>query len=173
MFDEETSAEYPEHEDFLFNKCFPTLEREYGIKTRVLQSDTTYIEQFYRRYQKGKNIGRIQGFPCSIVRGNWCTKLKTRPINAWKRETGKFTEIVGIAAEEPHPRAFSLEVYDFEGEPAVGVFYHGEQVGNIAKKDLPVVLPLMDRYAGLSDFAITGGGDKYGLEIAVYFKKAA
>lgn len=27
-----------------------------------------------------------------------------------------------IAAEEPHPRAFSLEVYDFEGEPAVGVF---------------------------------------------------
>jgi len=78
-----------------------------------------------------------------------------------------------IAAEEPHPRAFSLEVYDFEGEPAVGVFYHGEQVGNIAKKDLPVVLPLMDRYAGLSDFAITGGGDKYGLEIAVYFKKAA
>lgn len=101
MFDGETSAEYPEHEDFLFNKCLPTLEREYGIKTRVLQSDTTYIEQFYRKYQKGKNIGRIQGFPCSIVRGNWCTKLKTRPINAWKRETGKFTEIVGIAADEP------------------------------------------------------------------------
>ena len=32
-----------------------------------------------------------------------------------------------IAAEEPHPRAFTLEVYDFEGEPAVGVFYNGEQ----------------------------------------------
>lgn len=78
-----------------------------------------------------------------------------------------------IAAEEPHPRAFSLEVYDFEGEPAVGVFYHGEQVGNIAKGDLPVVLPLMERYAGFSDFAITGGGDKCGLEIAVYFKKSA
>ncbi len=78
-----------------------------------------------------------------------------------------------IAAEEPHPRAFSLEVYDFEGEPAVGVFYNGEQVGNIAKKDLPGVLPLMDRYAGLSDFAVTGGGDKCGLEIAVYFKKSA
>ena len=78
-----------------------------------------------------------------------------------------------IAAEEPHPRAFSLEVYDFEGEPAVGVFYHGEQVGNIANGDLPVVLPLMERYAGFSDFAITGGGDKCGLEIAVYFKKSA
>ena len=78
-----------------------------------------------------------------------------------------------IAAEGPRPRAFTLEVYDFEGEPAVGVFYHGEQVGNIAKKDLPDVLPLMDRYAGLSDFSVTGGGDKCGLEIAVYFKKSA
>ena len=68
---------------------------------------------------------------------------------------------------------YTFEVYDFEGEPAVGVFYNGEQVGNIAKKDLPGVLPLMDRYAGLSDFAVTGGGDKCGLEIAVYFKKSA
>lgn len=80
-----------------------------------------------------------------------------------------------IEADSPRPSAISLEVYDFEGEPAVGVFYRGEQVGNIAKTDLPAVLPLMDRYAGLSDFAVTGGGgegSKYGLEIAVYFKKA-
>lgn len=79
-----------------------------------------------------------------------------------------------IEEDCPRPSAFSLEVYDFEGEKAVGVFYGGEQVGNIAKKDLPDVLPLMDRYAGFSDFAVTGGGgeSKYGLEIAVYFKKA-
>lgn len=80
-----------------------------------------------------------------------------------------------IEADCPRPSAISLEVYDYEGEPAVGVFYRGEQVGNIAKTDLPAVLPLMDRYAGLSDFAVTGGGgegSKYGLEIAVYFKKA-
>lgn len=79
-----------------------------------------------------------------------------------------------IEADCPRPEAISLEVYDYEGEPAVGVFYHGEQVGNIAKSDLSVVLPLMDKYAGLSDFAVTGGGgegSKYGLEIAVYFKK--
>lgn len=79
-----------------------------------------------------------------------------------------------IEADCPRPDAISLEVYDYEGEPAVGVFYRGEQVGNIAKGDLPVVLPLMDKYAGLSDFAVTGGAgesSKYGLEIAVYFKK--
>lgn len=80
-----------------------------------------------------------------------------------------------IEADCPRPSAISLEVYDYEGEPAVGVFYHGEQVGNISKADLPAVLPLMDKYEGLSDFAVTGGGgegSKYGLEIAVYFKKA-
>lgn len=79
-----------------------------------------------------------------------------------------------IGEDCPRPEAISLEVYDFEGKPAVGVFYHGEQVGNIAKTDLPALLPLMDKYAGLSDFAVTGGGQegsKYGLEIAVYFKK--
>lgn len=54
MFDDETSAEYPEHEDFLFNKCFPTLEREYGIKTMMVQAPYTYEECFYRRYQRGK-----------------------------------------------------------------------------------------------------------------------
>ena len=46
MFDDETSAEYPEHEDFLFNKCLPTLEREYGIKTTIAQQSYTYVERF-------------------------------------------------------------------------------------------------------------------------------
>ena len=32
MFDNETSAEYPEHEEWLHSKCFPTLEREYGVE---------------------------------------------------------------------------------------------------------------------------------------------
>lgn len=77
-----------------------------------------------------------------------------------------------IEADCPRPSAFSLDVYDYEGEPAVGVYYNGEQVGNIAKKDLPEILPRMSQYSGFSDFAVTGGGDKCGLEIAVYFKKA-
>ncbi len=46
LFDDETSAEYPKHEDFLFNKCLPTLEREYGIKTTIAQQSYTYVERF-------------------------------------------------------------------------------------------------------------------------------
>lgn len=38
MFDDETSAEVPEHEEWLHSKCFPLLEREYGIKTQIVQS---------------------------------------------------------------------------------------------------------------------------------------
>lgn len=40
MFDDETSAEVPEHEEWLHGKCFPLLEREYGIKTQIVQGKT-------------------------------------------------------------------------------------------------------------------------------------
>ena len=100
MFDADTSAELPEHEDWIHGYAIPLLKSRYGIETEVVQSETNYYEQFYRQYQKGKNIGRIQGFPCSIVRGNWCTKLKLQPMTAWSRTQGIYTQIVGIAADE-------------------------------------------------------------------------
>lgn len=43
MFDDETSAEVPEHEEWLHSKCFPLLEREYGIKTQIVQGKYTPI----------------------------------------------------------------------------------------------------------------------------------
>ena len=99
MFDDETSAEYPEHEDFLFNKCFPALEREYGVKTRVVQASCTYEECIYRRYKRGKNAGEMWGFPTLWC--PWCnTKLKINPMHKFKKEMGKYTSIVGIAADE-------------------------------------------------------------------------
>lgn len=48
MFDEKISAEYPEHEEWLHEKCFPTLEREYGVRTRFTPrfSVTELAERF-------------------------------------------------------------------------------------------------------------------------------
>lgn len=68
----------------------------------------------------------------------------------------------------------SLEQYDFEGKPAVGVWYNGEQVGNISKRDLPEILPLMERYSRVRFYNLLGGEDglSYGIEITVYFRKA-
>ena len=100
MFDDETSAEYPEHEDFLFNKCFPTLEGEYGVKTTIVQQSYTYVERFHKVITRNtKNNGRIYGFP--FIRGSWCNSdLKLHPLRKFKKETGEFIEIVGIAADE-------------------------------------------------------------------------
>lgn len=99
MFDDETSAEVPEHEEWLHSKCFPLLEREYGIKTQIVQGKYTYTDCFYKRYEKGGKVGKIWGFP--FLRGAWCnTRLKVRPIQAHIKALGEFTEIVGIAADE-------------------------------------------------------------------------
>lgn len=87
-----------------------------------------------------------------------------------------------IKREEPSTYDFSLRKYDYEGEPAVGVFYNDEQVGNIAKgADLCRALEQIDRFDKFEAYEVTGGfkydddsGDRasYGLDIAVYFKKA-
>lgn len=99
MFDDETSAEVPEHEEWLHSKCFPLLEREYGIKTKIVQGKYTYTDCFYKQYEKGGKVGKIWGFP--FLRGAWCnTRLKVRPIQAHIKTLGEFTEIVGIAADE-------------------------------------------------------------------------
>lgn len=71
MFDDETSAEYPEHEDFLFNKCFPTLEREYGVKTTIVQQSYTYVERFHKiitrnTKKQGENL-RLSFYPGFVV----------------------------------------------------------------------------------------------------------
>lgn len=84
-----------------------------------------------------------------------------------------------IKQEEPSTYSFSLRKYDFEGKPAVGVFYEEEQVGNIAKgPDLKRALSQIDRYLRVEAYDVTGGykmegGERasYGLDIAVYFKK--
>lgn len=72
MFDDETSAEVPEHEEWLHSKCFPLLEREYelvytasGRKVRTqLGADCTpaekveieYLFDFYKRlWEKEKD----------------------------------------------------------------------------------------------------------------------
>lgn len=99
MFDDQRSAEYPEHEDFLYNKCFPTLEREFGIKTEIVQGKETYTEHFYRTFKRGKKIGQIYGFPSLWC--PWCNSdLKVGPLEAFKKKYGEYVSITGIAADE-------------------------------------------------------------------------
>lgn len=99
MFDRETSAEFPEHEEWLHEKCFPTLEREYGVKTKIVQSKETYIEHFYRKFKRGKKVGQIYGFPSLWC--PWCNSdLKVGPLERFKKTYGEYIAITGIAADE-------------------------------------------------------------------------
>ena len=85
-----------------------------------------------------------------------------------------------IKREEPGAYRFSLRPFEYKGEPAVGVYYDEEQVGNISRDDLPRVLPQMECFDKVEAYDVTGGfkyedsDDRasYGLDIAVYFKKA-
>lgn len=85
-----------------------------------------------------------------------------------------------IKREEPGAYRFSLREYEYKGEPAVGVFFDEEQVGNIGKDDLRRVLSQIARFEKVEAYDVTGGfkyedsGDRanYGLDIAVYFKKS-
>ncbi len=96
MFDNDTSAELPEHEDWIHNYAIPLLERRYGVKTTVLQAERTYIDYFYSRFKKGSKIGRIYGFP--MLLGPWCNdRLK---IRNWQKNAGEYMPVIGIAADE-------------------------------------------------------------------------
>ena len=99
MFDHEISGEIPEHEDWIHSHAIPLLEKRYGIKTAIVQSEISYTDCFYNRFLKGTKIGRIYGFPFRM--GAWCNdRLKTRPIKKYQKKAGEHISIIGIAADE-------------------------------------------------------------------------
>lgn len=99
MFDHETSAELPEHEEFIHCTAIPLLKSRYGISTTIVQSKRTYCDLFYKVFTKGKRAGTVYGFP--FLKGPWCNeRLKIRPIAEWEKTAGEYTSVVGIAADE-------------------------------------------------------------------------
>ena len=108
MFDDHISAELPEHEEWIHAHAIPLLESRYGIKTEIVQTKVSYCDVFYRKFETGKKIGRIYGFP--MLGGSWCnSRLKMPPLRKWLKTIGEHKQIVGIAADETKriPRAVS------------------------------------------------------------------
>lgn len=102
MFDENISGELPEHIDFIKNKAIPVFE-SWGYKTKILRSDRTYIDYFFRETTKGKffGTGKRAGFPmagkCAVNRD--CKMRQIRKF--WKGIEDDFTQYIGIAIDEP------------------------------------------------------------------------
>lgn len=74
--------------------------------------------------------------------------------------------------------SWTVEKYDFEGSPAVGVYANGEQIGNVPKENLSFVLNNWDRIRSVYHAEISGGGTdeegkviNFGCEITLSLNK--
>lgn len=99
MFDSSTSGEIPEHRDFIYNNAIPFLERN-GIKTVILRSEQTYIQNFNFVITRGHRKGLVRGFPlcgmCTI-----CRDCKLPPIRRYIKQLPPDTvQYIGIAKDE-------------------------------------------------------------------------
>lgn len=74
---------------------------------------------------------------------------------------------------------WTIEKYDYNGAPAVGVYANGEQVGNVPKEQLAFVLDNWDRIRSVYHTDIYGGGTddngqplNFGCEVTLCLNKA-
>jgi 3'-phosphoadenosine 5'-phosphosulfate sulfotransferase (PAPS reductase)/FAD synthetase len=72
--------------------------KRYGIKVERLRNKESYEEHFYRCFKRGKNKGRIYGFP--MVLGSWCNSDLKMPL--LKKLHKNNTTYIGIACDEPN-----------------------------------------------------------------------
>lgn len=104
MFNRETSAYYPEVEEFK-QRADEIFLKRYGLKVEHIRADLTYEERFFQvRGDRAdeKNKGKIYGFP--IVRGAWCNSdLKMQAIEKYKARHKDDFWYVGYALDEKKP----------------------------------------------------------------------
>jgi len=74
------------------------IKERYGIEVEHLRAKKSYEECFYQKFQRGKRVGAIWGFP--LIHGNWCnSQLKMNAINKVLKNNISY---IGIAADEPN-----------------------------------------------------------------------
>ena len=99
MFDDHISEEIPEHRKFIHDVAIPKLD-DWGIRTVVLRSKSTYVSSFKRKIKAGESAGKIRAWPlcgkCCIQRD-----CKIPPIKKYKKSLGSdVVQYIGIANDE-------------------------------------------------------------------------
>lgn len=100
MFDEEISAEVPEHECFLREVAFPKIEKDFGFKIVTVRDEQNYVNLFNTPITKGKRKGLLRGSP--VCFGCWVQRdLKVKPLEKYnKAQPADCKYYVGIAKDE-------------------------------------------------------------------------
>lgn len=98
--DKPLSGEMPLMQEFI-PKAEKILKEKFNITVKHIQSEKTFLKQFYTIKQKGNHIGENYGFPYTI--GAWCnSRLKLVPINNYLKSIKEpVIQYVGIAYDEP------------------------------------------------------------------------
>ena len=100
MFDQETSGEHPEHQEFIYEKVKPFVESHLEVPFTILRSEVTYVDVFKHIITRGENQGKEYGFAypgmCAINRD-----CKIPPIRKyWAANSENVSQYVGIAFDE-------------------------------------------------------------------------
>lgn len=98
MFDQETSAEVPEHAAFIHGTAIPWFEA-HGVRVETLRSKKTFMDVFWHKIQSGRGAGKYQGFPspgfCKVQ-----DRCKTPPLDKFRRAHKGAVQYIGFAADE-------------------------------------------------------------------------
>lgn len=101
MFDNETSAEYPEHRDFIYNTLKPWVESVLKVPFVIVKGTKTYKEVFKHKLSRGPKKGMTHGY---MLRGmcDMNSYGKRAPIHNYIRDNcpNGCYEYVGIAYDE-------------------------------------------------------------------------
>lgn len=102
MYNDETSAEYPEHWRFIQEKGIPYIEDKLGLRYVELKT-LTFKDLFFKVFQKGTYTGKYYGFPqrhCVKCNSELKVKVFKKHINEIKKSGKTPQEYVGIAVDE-------------------------------------------------------------------------
>lgn len=100
LYDNELSAEFPEHEQFLEKHAFPYI-RAMGYKLDIVVPEKTYLDIFFETRQRGKyaGLGLSNGFPmagrCYVQE-----RCKLRSLRKYFKQHPDCVQYVGFTADE-------------------------------------------------------------------------
>ena len=109
LFDDEISAELPEHEEWINNYAIPKIKQDFCIDVKVIQANYTYKDLFYKEITRGERKGQNRGFP--LLFGSWCHRdLKIKPVKDYLKTLGEdYVQYVGIAVDEQDRIAWEIK----------------------------------------------------------------
>lgn len=132
MFDKDTPAEIPEHEEWINNYAIPKVKEDFGLDVKIVQSEFTYLDLFNKEITRGSRQGQNRGFP--LLFGSWCHRdLKITPAKKYLKNLKEdYVQYLGIASDET--KRIGWEIKQGNKLPLVDLGITEQQAFEICRK---------------------------------------